>query len=41
MFEQKAVKGTDDIIVNFLRPKYSPHILFEFIQTVAPIKRSA
>jgi len=32
MLEQKAVKGTDDIIVNFLRPKYSEHILVEFIQ---------
>jgi lactoylglutathione lyase/methylmalonyl-CoA/ethylmalonyl-CoA epimerase len=41
MLERKAVKGTDDIIVNFLRPKYSDHILFEFIQTVAPIRRTA
>jgi len=39
MLEKKAVKGTDDIIVNFLRPKFSEHILFEFVQTVAPIKR--
>jgi methylmalonyl-CoA/ethylmalonyl-CoA epimerase len=41
MLEQKAVKGTDDIVVNFMRPKYSDHILFEFVQTVAPIKRGA
>ncbi len=39
MLEQKSVRGTDDIIVNFLRPKYSEGILFEFVQTVAPIKR--
>ena len=39
MLERKAVKGTDDIIVNFLRPKHSQGILFEFVQTVAPIKR--
>ncbi len=41
MLERKAVKGTDDIVVNFLRPKFSERILFEFIQTVAPIKRDA
>jgi methylmalonyl-CoA/ethylmalonyl-CoA epimerase len=41
MLEQKAVKGTDDIVVNFMRPRYSDHILFEFVQTVAPIKRGA
>lgn len=41
MLEQKAVKGTDDIVVNFLRPRYSEHILFEFVQTVAPITRNA
>jgi lactoylglutathione lyase/methylmalonyl-CoA/ethylmalonyl-CoA epimerase len=39
MLEKKAVKGTDDIIVNFLRPKFSEHVLFEFVQSVAPIKR--
>lgn len=39
MLEKKAVKGTDDIIVNFLRPKHSQGILFEFVQTVAPITR--
>jgi lactoylglutathione lyase/methylmalonyl-CoA/ethylmalonyl-CoA epimerase len=39
MLEKAAVPGTDDIIVNFLRPKFSENILFEFVQTVAPIKR--
>ena len=39
MLEKEAVKGTDDIIVNFLRPKHSQGILFEFVQTVAPITR--
>lgn len=39
MLEKQAVTGTDDIIVNFLRPKYSDGILVEFVQTVAPIKR--
>jgi methylmalonyl-CoA/ethylmalonyl-CoA epimerase len=41
MLEKHAVKGTDDIIVNFMRPKFSEHILFEFVQTVAPINRAA
>lgn len=41
MLEQKAVKGTDDIVVNFMRPRCSEHILFEFVQTVAPIRRDA
>jgi methylmalonyl-CoA/ethylmalonyl-CoA epimerase len=41
MLERKAVKGTDDIVVNFLRPRFSEHVLFEFIQTVAPIRRNA
>ncbi len=39
MLEEKAVEGTSDIIVNFLRPKHSEGILFEFVQTVAPIER--
>jgi methylmalonyl-CoA/ethylmalonyl-CoA epimerase len=38
MLEQKAVKGTDDLIINFLRPRYSEHVLFEFVQTVPPDK---
>lgn len=37
MLEKAAVEGTEDIIVNFLRPKYSNGILIEFVQTVAPI----
>lgn len=39
MLEEKAVVGTSDIIVNFLRPKYSEGILVEFVQTIGPIKR--
>ena len=35
MLEEKAVTGTDDIIVNFLRPKYSDGILVEFVETIA------
>jgi len=41
LLEKKAVPGTDDIIVNFLRPKFTENILFELVQTVAPIKREA
>jgi Lactoylglutathione lyase and related lyases len=40
MLERAAVQGTDDIMVNFLRPKYSNGVLIEFVQTVAPIKRN-
>lgn len=40
MLEEKAVEGTSDIIVNFLRPRFSNGILVEFVQTVAPIDRS-
>ncbi len=40
MLEEKAVEGTSDIIVNFLRPKHSHGILFEFVQTVGPIERN-
>ncbi|GFI60983.1 hypothetical protein IMSAG049_00133 [Clostridiales bacterium] len=39
MLEKEAVEGTEDIIVNFLRPKYSHGILIELAETVAPIKR--
>ena len=39
MLEKEPVEGTEDIIVNFLRPKYSHGILIELAQTVAPIKR--
>ncbi len=37
MLEKVAVTGTDDIKVNFLRPKHSNGVLFEFVETVAPI----
>ena len=37
MLEKKAVEGTEDIIVNFLKPKYSEGILFEFVQKIKPI----
>ncbi len=40
MLEKEPVEGTEDIIVNFLRPKYSHGILIELAQTVAPIKRN-
>lgn len=40
MLEKKAVPGTSDIIVNFLKPKFSHHILVEFVQTVGPIQRN-
>lgn len=39
MLEEKAVEGTSDLMVNFLRPKHSEGILFEFVQTVGPIDR--
>ena len=41
MLERSPVKGTDDLIINFMRPRCSEHILFEFVQTVAPIIRGA
>ncbi|WP_294474274.1 VOC family protein [uncultured Intestinimonas sp.] len=40
MLEPAPVEGTSDIIVNFLRPRYSEGILFELVQTVGPIDRS-
>lgn len=36
MLEQKAVQGTDDIIVNFRRPSTNQGILVEYVQTTAP-----
>jgi len=39
MLEREPVEGTSDIIVNFLRPKYSEGILFELVQTVGPVTR--
>ena len=40
MLEKEAVEGTSDIIVNFLRPKYSHGILVELVQTVGEIQRN-
>lgn len=40
MLEAEAVEGTSDIIVNFLRPKYSHGILVELVQTVGEIQRA-
>ena len=37
MLEAKAVEGTEEIIVNFIRPKYTDGILVELIQTIGPI----
>lgn len=39
MLEKAAVEGTEDIIVNFLRPKFNDGILIEFVQTIKPINR--
>lgn len=39
MLEGSAVPGSSDIIVNFVRPKYTQGILVEYVQTVAPIQR--
>jgi lactoylglutathione lyase/methylmalonyl-CoA/ethylmalonyl-CoA epimerase len=39
MLEGSAVPGTSDIIVNFVRPKYTQGILVEYVQTVGPIQR--
>lgn len=39
MLEREAVEGTEDIIVNFLRPKYNDGILVELVQTIGPINR--
>lgn len=37
MLEKAAVPGTEDIKVNFLRPRYANGVLFEFVETVGPI----
>ncbi|MEA4967426.1 MAG: VOC family protein [Bacteroidaceae bacterium] len=39
MLEKEPVEGTEDIIVNFLRPNFSKGILIELAETIAPIKR--
>ncbi len=40
MLETAPVEGTSDIIVNFLRPRYSHGILVELVQTVGEIQRN-
>ena len=37
MLESKATKGTDEIIVNFIRPKYTQGILVELIEQIGEI----
>lgn len=37
MLEAKAVEGTEEIIVNFIRPKYTDGILVELIETIGEI----
>jgi len=37
MLETKATKGTDEIIVNFIRPKYTQGILVELIEQIGEI----
>jgi lactoylglutathione lyase/methylmalonyl-CoA/ethylmalonyl-CoA epimerase len=39
MLEKEPVEGTEDIIINFLRPKHSDGILVEFVQTIKPINK--
>ena len=37
MLESKATKGTDEIIVNFIRPKYTQGILVELIEQIGEV----
>ena len=37
MLESKATKGTEEIIVNFIRPKYTQGILVELIEQIGEI----
>lgn len=39
MLEKEPIEGTEDIIINFLRPKHSDGILVEFVQTIKPINK--
>ena len=39
MLEEHSVPGSCDIMVNFLRPKFSDGVLFEFAQTVGEPNR--
>ena len=41
MLESKATKGTDEIIVNFIRPKFTQGILVELIEQVGEINHNA
>ena len=41
MLEKEPVEGTEDIIVNFIRPKYTQGILVELIEQIAPINYEA
>lgn len=41
MLEKEPTEGTEDIIVNFIRPKYTQGILVELIQEVKPINYNA
>lgn len=41
MLEADPVEGTEDIIVNFIRPKYTQGILVELIEQVKDINYDA
>lgn len=41
MLEKEPVEGTEDIIVNFIRPKFTQGILVELIEQVSPINYEA
>lgn len=41
MLEKEPVEGTEDIIVNFIRPKYTQGILVELIEQIKPINYEA
>lgn len=41
MLEKEPVEGTEDIIVNFIRPKFTQGILVELIQQVSDINYEA
>lgn len=41
LLEKEPQEGTEDIIVNFIRPKYTQGILVELIQQVGDINYDA
>ena len=41
MLEKEPVEGTEDIIVNFIRPKFTQGILVELIEQVGEINHNA